>query len=138
MQKSSSWVEFRKCFLDSNRLRNSKNFLFRYFMETQIRTGFIKHLILSVKRKRNWIVGLMYWFTLCEVCICRLIEILQKCEFWVIGGSPRERVILQNWIKADTNNDGKLDFKEISKLCKSLNMSISAKALKKKFEVKFK
>ena len=42
-------------------------------------------------------------------------------------------VILKQWIKADVNNDGHLDFGEIKNLCHTLNMEIDDRTLKQKF-----
>jgi hypothetical protein len=42
---------------------------------------------------------------------------------------------MKQWMKADKNMDGKLDFKEISALVVSLNINIASKNLKKKFDV---
>jgi hypothetical protein len=46
---------------------------------------------------------------------------------------PIRLVILKQWIKADVNNDGHLDFGEIKNLCHTLNMEIDDRTLKEKF-----
>lgn len=38
-------------------------------------------------------------------------------------------------IRADKNNDGKLDFREIQALCHTLNLKISERALRQKYKV---
>jgi phosphatidylinositol phospholipase C delta len=42
-------------------------------------------------------------------------------------------MVLNRWMKADTNHDGKLDIKEIGNLCTMLNLNITQKILKDKF-----
>jgi phosphatidylinositol phospholipase C delta len=43
-------------------------------------------------------------------------------------------MLLKQWMKADVNNDGHLEFKEIKHLCHALNLTIEGKVLKQKFD----
>ncbi|KAL0482336.1 phosphatidylinositol phospholipase C, delta [Acrasis kona] len=43
--------------------------------------------------------------------------------------------VLKQWMKADVNNDGKLEFNEVKQLCKQLNMNVDSTTLQTQFKL---
>jgi len=61
--------------------------------------------------------------------ICLLNYLIRESRM-AYDRDPTKLLILKHWMKADANNDGQLDYKEVAKLCQKLNIDMSSKSMK--------
>ena len=69
------------------------------------------------------------------VCVCVCVCVCMFINMHAVLASHILRYIKGLFETADRNNDGTLDFSEIIKLMKQLNVGLSKRVLKKKFKV---
>ncbi|KAL9655037.1 hypothetical protein ABK040_008820 [Willaertia magna] len=67
-------------------------------------------------------------------CVVSLLNYLIREQHMAFDRDPTKLLILKYWLRADNNNDGSLDFKEVSKLCQKLNIDMNSKTMKQRYK----